>query len=178
MSDPQRILPLLTERLVLRALRLDDVAALTAIYTDPLVMQWIGPQSDETVAAEVVRQISYQREHGWSLWAVEERASGRLIGDCGLQPLAHAGPEVELGYDLHPDVWGRGLATEATRAVVAAALEPLGIDEVVAVVKPAHAASRRVLEKTGLELVGSRFAYGEQMLLYAIRRPTPLRARQ
>jgi [ribosomal protein S5]-alanine N-acetyltransferase len=80
------------------------------------------------------------------------------------------GPEVELGYDLHPDVWGRGLATEAARATVRLALGPLGIDRVVAVVKPNHAASRRVLEKAGLTHAGEREAYGEQLLLYEVAR--------
>ena len=75
---------------------------------------------------------------------------------------------MELGYDLHPDVWGQGLATEAARAVVDAALGPLGVERVVAVVKPANAASRRVLEKVGLRESGRRGAYGELMVLYEL----------
>jgi ribosomal-protein-alanine N-acetyltransferase len=94
----------------------------------------------------------------------------RLLGDCGLQPLEHRGPEVELGYDLHPDAWGGGIATEAARAVMGQAFGPLRIDRVVAVVKPEHAASRRVLEKAGLRPVGLREAYGETMLFYEARR--------
>jgi ribosomal-protein-alanine N-acetyltransferase len=90
-----------------------------------------------------------------------------LIGDCGLQPLEHRGPEVELGYDLHPSAWGRGLATEAACEVVRQAFGPLGLEHIVAVVKPDHVASQRVLEKAGLRHTGgTREVYDEQMLLY------------
>jgi RimJ/RimL family protein N-acetyltransferase len=118
---------------------------------------------------EIAYQAAGQAERGWSVWAVERRGDGRLLGDCGLQPLEHRGPEVELGYDLHPDVWGQGLATEAAVAVAEAALGPLGLRRVVAVVKPANAASRKVLAHAGLREAGRRGAYGELMVLYEAR---------
>jgi RimJ/RimL family protein N-acetyltransferase len=157
---------ILTPRLRLRPLREDDLEGLRDIYTDPRVGEWIGPHSDADVLDTLRFQIAHQAEHGWSLWAVEERETGRLLGDCGLQPLECKGPEVELGYDLHPDTWGRGIATEAARASVEAAFRDFGLDRLIAVVKPHHAASRRVLEKAGLTLAGERQAYRERMLLY------------
>jgi RimJ/RimL family protein N-acetyltransferase len=156
---------ILTERLRLRPVREADLDALLALYTHPDVARWIGEHDRAKLEAEHARwQAS---DLPW--WAVEERATGRLVGDGGLQPLEGRGPEVELGYDLHPDASGRGYATEVARAWLAYAWER-GIDEVVAVVKPDHAASRRVLEKAGLSLMGPREAYGEPMLLYAARR--------
>jgi RimJ/RimL family protein N-acetyltransferase len=160
---------LVTDRLRLRPLRNADVDALHEVYSHPLVEAWIGPHSRERVADEVEFQVAAQAERGWSVWAVEERDGGRFLGDCGLQPLERRGPETELGYDLHPDVWGQGLATEAVCAVVEAALGPLGLRRLVAVVKPANAASRRVLVKAGLSPAGRRGAYGELMELYEIR---------
>jgi [ribosomal protein S5]-alanine N-acetyltransferase len=158
--------PIVTARLHLRPLRRDDLDALAGVYLHPQVERWIGSHTREDVEREITLQLEHQASRGWSFWAVEDRETGRVIGDCGLQPLEHRGHEVELGYDLHPDVWGRGLATEAVRAVVEQAFGPLGVDRVVAVVKPEHLASRRVLEKAGLQLAGTRFAYGESMLLY------------
>jgi len=160
------VFPIETERLRLRPLRPDDLEALADVYLDPRVMRWIGAHTREGVEHDLVLQAEHQAAHGWSFWAVEERATGRMIGDCGLQPLEHRGPEVELGYDLHPDTWGRGLGTEAARAVMAQAFGPLGVDRVVAVVKPDHVASQRVLEKAGLTRAGTRQAYGESLLLY------------
>jgi ribosomal-protein-alanine N-acetyltransferase len=154
----------------MRPLRDDDAERLLGIWTDPRVARWIGEHTREDVLVELSFHIAQQERAGWSLWALEERASGRFIGDCGLQPLELTGPEVELGYDLHPDVWGEGLATEAARAVVRYAFGRLALEHLVAVVKPEHAASRRVLEKTGLALVGERVAYGESLLMYEIWR--------
>ena len=136
----------------------------------PLVARWIGPHARSDVVREIEQQVEHQASLGYSLWAVEERASGRFIGDCGLQPLEHHGPEIELGYDLHPDAWGRGLATEGARAVMQQAFGPLDLERVVAVVKPDHVASQRVLEKAGLRRSGTRDAYGEPMLLYEAQR--------
>jgi RimJ/RimL family protein N-acetyltransferase len=164
--SPPSPLPFLTDRLRIRPLRESDAEAIIAIWSHPLVEPWIGEHTPEAVRVELAFHIAHQAEHGWSLWGLEELDGGRLVGDCGLQPLALAGPEVELGYDLHPDVWGRGLATEAAGAVVALARGPLAISRVVAAVKPSHAASRRVLEKIGMTPAGERRLYGEDLLLY------------
>jgi ribosomal-protein-alanine N-acetyltransferase len=163
-----------TERLRLRPLRPDDAPALHAIYADPRVATWIGSHSLAAVEAEIAKHVATQAARGWSFFAVEDRESGWLLGDCGLQPFEQRGPEIELGYDLHPDAWGRGVATEAARAVMAAAFGPWAVDRVVAVVKPDHVASQRVLVKAGLVPAGVRPAYGEpRMLLYAAERATP-----
>jgi [ribosomal protein S5]-alanine N-acetyltransferase len=165
------VLPLLTPRLRLRALEAADLEDLTAVYTHPAVLRWIGPQSRETAAKDLHRQIAHQAELGYSFWAVEDRATGAFLGECGLQPLEGRGPEVELGYDFHPGAWGRGLGSEAARAVVDAAFGPLGLTHVIAVVREDHAASRRVLAKAGLAHTGERVAYGIPMLVYEATPP-------
>jgi ribosomal-protein-alanine N-acetyltransferase len=158
--------PLLTPRLRMRELREDDFERLHEIWTHPLVSPWIGEHTPEEVREELAGHIVHQREHGYSIWALEERESGRTIGDCGLQPFELKGPEIELAYDLEPDAWGRGYASEAAQAAVQAGFTSHGLERIVAVVKPEHAASRRVLEKAGLRLVGQRPAYGQTLLLY------------
>ena len=164
-------LPILTARLRLRPLRAEDEDALTEVYLHPLVAKWIGPHTREDVAREIAQHVEHQALRGWSFWAVEDRASARLIGDCGLQPLEQRGPEIELGYDFHPRTWGHGLATEAARAVITQAFGPLGIAHVVAVVKPENLASQRVLEKARLQRAGTREAYGEPMFFYEAHAP-------
>jgi ribosomal-protein-alanine N-acetyltransferase len=158
--------PLITARLRMRPLRMSDLDALAEIYQQPLVARWIGAHTREDVERELAQHIETQAALGFGFWALEDRESGRLIGDCGLQPLEHRGPEVELGYDLHPRAWGRGLATEAAREVVRQAFGPLGLERIIAVVKPDHVTSQRVLEKAGLRHIGTRRVYDEQMLLY------------
>jgi ribosomal-protein-alanine N-acetyltransferase len=148
--------PILTTRLRLRPLTAVDLDALLEIYLHPDVARWIGAHTRQDVEAEISQHIASQNDLGWSRWAVEDCATGRVIGDCGLQ----------LGYDFHPDAWGRGIATEAAQAVMRQALGPLALERVVAVVKPDHVASQRVLAKAGLHSAGARLAYGERMLLY------------
>lgn len=173
---PSQLFPIMTARLQMRPLRHGDLDALAEIYLHPLVARWIGPHTRQDVACEITQHIANQASLGWSFWAVEDRGSGRLIGDCGLQPLEHHGPEVELGYDLHPSVWGHGLATEAAREVIRQGFGPLGLEHIVAVVKPEHLASQRVLEKVGLRHAGTRAAYGEKMFFYEARNSAPASA--
>ena len=163
-------LPLLTPRLRLRAFCEEDLDDVCRLWMDPSVMAWIGEHTRADVVKELREHIESQAAHGYALWAVEERASGRFVGDCGLQPFEMRGPEVELGYELLPEVWGRGLASEAVAATLAAAFGPLELERVIAVVKPGNAASLRVLEKAGLRPAGARVAYDEQMLVYEIAR--------
>ena len=160
------MLPLLTERLQLRALHGSDLGQLFRLYSDPSVASYVGRHRRAEVEQELRFDIAHQAEHGWAMWAVLERAGGAFVGACGLRPLEMRGPEVELGYDLFPRFWGRGLAGEAARATVGLALGELALGRVIGVVKPAHFASRRVLEKAGLRYVGIRHAYGERLLLY------------
>ena len=165
-----QILPteLLTPRLRLRPLRAGDLDALHAVYAHPLVARWIGTLARE----ETERELRAAIEGPYGFHAVEDRATGRFLGDGGLQPFELRDPaEPELGYDLHPDAWGRGLATELATAWVDLALTTLALPALVAVVKPDHAASRRVLEKAGLTLVGPREAYGERLLMYRATGP-------
>jgi ribosomal-protein-alanine N-acetyltransferase len=163
------VFPILTARLRLRPLRGQDLDELVEVYLHPLVARWIGPHTVEDIEREIAQQVAHQTSAGWSFWAIEDGESGRLIGDCGLQPLEHRGPEVELGYDLHPSAWGRGLASEAALAVMQHAFTTFELDCVMAVVKPGNVASQRVLVKAGLRRVGIREAYGESMLMYECR---------
>jgi RimJ/RimL family protein N-acetyltransferase len=159
---------LLTRRLRLRPLAERDLDELYALYSDPRVEPWIGHHSREDVGVELSFHVAHWAQHGWGFWAVEELASGRMIGDCGLQPIARVGPEVEVGYELHPDRWGAGLGTEAARAAVRHGLDELGLERIIAVVKHSNPRSQRVLEKAGLTRAREREAYGEMMLEYEI----------
>jgi RimJ/RimL family protein N-acetyltransferase len=165
------MIPLLTARLRLRPLEQADLDALTEIYEDPQVARWIGPHARRDVEREIDQQVAYQAELGFSLWAVEERTTGCLIGDTGLQPLEHAGPEIELGSEAPPGGWGGGAPPPAPRLVLGHAFSHLGVQRVVAVVKAEHVASQHVLVNAGLRPAGTRFAYGEAMLLYESSSP-------
>lgn len=138
-----------------------------AVFGDPEVMRFSGggARSPAGTLERVCGLIEHQERHGFSKWGVCERASGALIGDCGIQ-LLEGGPDVELGFHLRPSAWGRGYATEAARACLDAAFADLGLDEVIAIVAPGNAASVRVLEKIGMRPAGERRALGRTWELF------------
>jgi ribosomal-protein-alanine N-acetyltransferase len=162
-----------TERLVLRPMEVGDAEELHAVYSDPTTFEFIaaGPARsiDETLE-RIALKSAHQTRHGFSLWTVVERESRRVIGDCGLQML-EGGPDVELGYKLGREFRGRGFATEAARASLAHGFGPLGLDRIVAVAWPANRASRHVMEKCGLTLVGPGVYYGQESVLYEALNP-------
>jgi [ribosomal protein S5]-alanine N-acetyltransferase len=166
-------LPLRTKRLEIRAFEPSDLEALHAVYGDPEVTRHIPayPTIEHTRRALDVH-VREAQAGNHAFWALIERESGDLIGDAGLGLVEGKGPEVELGYTLGPRWWGRGYATEAARAVRDYAFGPLGLAEVVALVRPANAASIHVLEKIGMERMGTRQAYGAEHLVYVARAAT------
>lgn len=159
-----------TPRLQLRAFTPEDAPAVARVFGDPEVMRHVGDGSIPTAAtieATLREYAEHHARHGWSFWAVQERATGELIGDAGLWPLEGRGPEVELGYTLGRHWWGRGYATEAARAVLDVARERR-LPSVVAVADPANPASINVLTKLGMQRAGTRQAYGREHAYFTL----------
>ena len=159
-----------TARLRLRPFTLADHDAIHAVYADPEVMRYVGAGPHATLAATASALRTYAdvlTRAGISFVAVVERDTGAVIGDAGLHPAGGSGPDVELGYTLARAAWGKGYATEAGEALLDHAFGPLQLDRVIAQVEPGNAASRRVLEKLGMDERGERLAYGRPHLVYA-----------
>ena len=128
-----------------------------------------GPLADEeAVKAKLESYASAQAEHGFSSWAVVERETGRLVGDVGFSIFQPTG-DVELGYTLAWDCWGRGYATEAAGACLAAALTQLDAPRIIALVDAENEASLRVPERLGMRRIESIEAYGRPHVLFATR---------
>lgn len=165
-------LPIVTERLLLRAYESDDLHELHAVlYSDGEAMRLLGgPRDLAGTRAALERSISQQNVSGFSFWPVFERESGRLIGEAGLFPLAPDGPDVALGYAFGAPFWGRGYATEAASAVLEEAFGPLGMDRVVAITREQNLASRRVLTKLGFRMEGLRHVWGAEQLFFTLER--------
>jgi len=139
---------------------------------DPAVHRHIfvhGPPDPAAHRAELIRRI----EAGWpergGLWVAEWREQPGFLGWCGVFPLEDSGL-IELGYRYVPDAWGRGVATEAARAVLNHAFGVPGFDPIVAVTHPENRASARVLAKLGFEPEGFRFHYGLDLPFFRLSR--------
>lgn len=169
---------LLTTRLRLRPYRADDAAAMFAVFGDAEVMRFSQSGADPTVeatAARIQKLIDHQERFGFSLWVVEDRASGAPLGDCGLKQLAD-GPEIEVGYRFARSQWGKGYATEAAAASVDYGFRTLALPRIVGVVEPPNVASCQVLEKIGLRLQGQQHIYGRMMNYFVAERSEFLKA--
>jgi ribosomal-protein-alanine N-acetyltransferase len=163
-----------TERLILRPFEPGDAEDLHVVRSDPSTFEYLGsapaPATKlEDTRAQIARLMEYHDKHGFGIAAVVERASGRVIGDCGLQ-LLEDGPEVEVGYKLGRQYRGRGYATEAARAWLEYGFDTLGLERIVAVAWPDNVASWRVMEKCGMRRVGPGEHYGHETVLYEITR--------
>jgi RimJ/RimL family protein N-acetyltransferase len=151
-------------------MRPDDAALLHTMYRDPTTLEYIAsdpPRAIEDTLAGIARRNAHQEQYGFALWSVVERASGSVVGECGLQML-EGGPDVELGYKLARGARGRGYATEASSAWIERGFGEIGLDRIVAVAWPDNVASRRVMEKVGMTLVGPGRHYGHETVLYEL----------
>lgn len=148
MSEP---LPELgSERLWLRPFTLDDAEAFFELCRDPDIIRYVGNTPlrslDEARAALRTAPLSDYQRYGYGRLACVWKASGAVIGFCGVKYLPELG-ENELGYRFLPAFWGQGLATEAGAAVIADARARLHLTRLIGLVHPSNTASMRVLDK-------------------------------
>jgi RimJ/RimL family protein N-acetyltransferase len=151
-----------TERLALRRFTADDADLLIELDSDPAVMRYLT--GGEPTAPEVIREghlpsilAGYDKWGGQlGLFAAHEKDAGAFIGWFTVRPEPD-GPanEVELGYRLRQAAWGRGYATEGSRALVRRAFTELGVSLVWAETMTVNHGSRAVLDKLGMTLVDS-----------------------
>lgn len=168
-----------TERLRLRGWTAEDAEPLSVLAKDPEVMRYISggtPHTDEQIAAFVERQVRAQSELGWCRWALQlrEPAAGdpaEVIGFTG--PGCTFAPDVEVGWWVHRDLWGRGLAQEAARAAVDHCFAGLGLPRLICCVHPDNAASLRVAEKTGFVPFDEIEFRGVRIIRHELLNPDP-----
>ena len=164
-----------TARLLLRPWQPDDLAEFTRLLTDPVVTRYIvvsTPFSPQDVAELSARTLAQWERNGFGPWAAIEKQTGRWVGRIGLNELPDwPGPDkVEVGWELHREFWGRGLATEGGHAGVRHAFETVELERIISTTMATNAASRRVMEKCGLRFQGELPMAGTVVAWYAIDR--------
>jgi RimJ/RimL family protein N-acetyltransferase len=166
-------LPIETERVLIRPFVPDaDSPAMVGVYCDPEVMRFIpgGALADEEAVHTLLETYARaQEKYGFSSWAMVERETGVLVGDVGFGIFEPTG-EIELGCTLAREYWGRGLATEAAGAALAAGLAQLEVPRLIAVVDAENSSSLRVPERIGMRRVGDIDIHGRRHVLFASSR--------
>jgi RimJ/RimL family protein N-acetyltransferase len=159
MSERDMRIVLKTPRLAIRQFTEDDVDNLFDLNSDPEVMRYLGrPAPREALRDEIIpfHLGVYQRLDRLGTWAAESAGNGQFLGWFHFRP----GPDgditnVDLGYRLRRSAWNHGYATEGSRALIRMGFTDLGVRRVFAHTMTVNTASRRVMEKCGLTLVGT-----------------------
>jgi RimJ/RimL family protein N-acetyltransferase len=149
-----------TDRLLLRRLTAADVDHLVELDGDPEVMRFLTngrPTPRERIERVTLPRVMSGYEHlrGLGRMAAIERATSAFLGWIGFDPSDDGRPddEIELGYRLRRSAWGRGYATEGSRALIDEAFTDFPVRRVYAQTMAVNLASRRVMEKSGLRFV-------------------------
>lgn len=146
---------LTTERLVLRQIGEDDLEPHMTLLNTPAVMEHLGGvQPREMIAAKHQASRASFAAHGFGFMLMVERASGAIVGHCGLRhvahPLAPNPQDHEIGWLVREDRWRRGYAHEAMRAVIDWGFSVHGVPKIVAITTERNAGSWRLMEKLGM----------------------------
>jgi len=160
-----------TPRLYLRSMALSDLDDLLKIFEDPKVMASFDadPFDRRQMAGWLQRNLAHQDAHGYGLFSVILKSNKTLIGNCGLERMSMEGESVtELGYDFRSDYWNRGFATEAASAVRDYAFRDLSLPSLISLIRVGNEASRRVSEKTGMQLLNEISLNGIRYWKYGI----------
>ena len=160
-----------TPRLLLRRFRPDDIDFVFDMYSRWEVQRFIGrvprPIADRAEAIERVdRYAAWSEQEPNGIWLIADRESGERYGTALLKALPASGPsdplepsgETEIGWHLHPDAWGLGIATEAAQGVLENAFDA-GLDRILAVTNPENTASQAVARRIGMRDEGLTDAY-------------------
>lgn len=155
-----------TERLILRQFTQADADNLLELNSDPDVVRFT-PDANQPIDYIIIQNellpkyiAYYEKYAGYGVWAAIEKSSQEFIGWFYFRPVVYASyfnsalanaSDIELGYRLRKNAWGKGYATEGAKALVLKGFSQLGTQRVIAVALDVNLASRRVMEKVGLK---------------------------
>jgi RimJ/RimL family protein N-acetyltransferase len=161
-----------TERLILRPHRPDDLTDCAAMWSHPEVVRHIGgrPFTLDETWGRILRYAGLWALLGYGYWAIEEKSSGRFIGDVGLADFKRdVTPPLdapETGWALSPSAHNQGFATEAVRATLAWIETQRGPTRTVCLIDPQNQASVRVALKCGYRELTRATYKGQETLVF------------
>lgn len=157
-----------TERCNLRLFEESDIDDLHSLYSDKDVMRFLpGEYSRDVAERHVSAFAEVFDERGYTLWAVNSNETGKLVGRVGLWPL-NGTEEIELGYVIARAYWGKGIATEASKACLEYGFKELEMPFVAAITVSENHASLRVMEKLGFRFIREDHYYDTDVLYHRL----------
>jgi len=139
-----------SDRLGFRWWTAEDLPLAQQLWGDLEVTKFFGgPFSEKEIRTRFKRERARRMVHGFQYWVMELLETGEFVGVCGLRPYRPAEEIIELGFHLRRTFWGRGLATEAARAVIAYTFAMYAPKKLAAGHHPENLNSKKVMEKLG-----------------------------
>jgi ribosomal-protein-alanine N-acetyltransferase len=165
------------DRLLLRLPRPEDAPDLAVAYAEPETVRYIGDGTTATleeVEAAIARWLEPSENWGVSLFSLEWREDGRVLGRAGFlrwdpETWAIGGTETEIGWLLGHDHWGCGYATEAAVAFRDWAIRARGLRRLISLIQHGNLRSVRVAETIGERYEGNVVVPGKPSWLYALK---------
>jgi len=162
---------LVTPRLILRPLAMEDLESFIMLYDDPEVMRFLGKTTPEQIQSKLQERIAFFEQHRYGMYAVIDRREKEFVGRCGLEPLEGT-DLLEIAFILKRSAWHKGYATEASKEILRAAFSEWDLDTIVAVADPENRASINVLKKLGMEYHRRDRFYDRDCIVYGIEKKT------
>lgn len=158
-DSPFEIFPELeTKRLKLRKIVLSDAPSIYDYFSKKEVTQFYDLETftSKQQAIELIESLLYRYQVRKQIrWGITWKGNDKLIGTCGLHALEKEHLKAEIGYELHPDYWGKGIITEVIQAIIHYGFFSMGINRIEAFYDPLNIPSKRVLEKNGFQYEGT-----------------------
>lgn len=161
-----------TERLLIRPFTLEDLPRLVEMRSDPEVNIYLGGmkmQNPDSLAKRIAFYIDCSEKYGFGMSAMIWKETGEIIGWSGLQPLDGT-DEIEVGYGMIKEFWGKGIASEAAHAWLDFGFNEKNLERIVAVAYPENRNSWGVMEKLGMRYEKTAEHYGANCVFYTISR--------
>ena len=161
-----------TERLIVRQYTGADYENYYSLHGNPEVMQYIRPaQTREDSDAKFEETILNTPVHPFlGRWAVDDKASGIFVGSFVIIPIPDDAEKIQLGYSFKPEYWGKGFATEVTKAGLDYFRDQTPLTEIYAVTETPNIASQKVLLKAGFQPFATKTEGEKELLIFVVKR--------
>lgn len=146
-----------TENLLLRKIIVEDIDVIFRIYSDEQIMKYFGREKMKSYSEAEMKysQLTEDFESRKGIrWAISKKPDLKMIGSGGFWKIMKENFRAEIGYELLPEHWRKGIMTEALRAMIKFGFEVMKLHSIEANTDPENTASNRMLDKLGFKLEG------------------------
>lgn len=161
-----------TERLIVRQYTEEDKDNMFLLGGNETVMQYIRPVSTKEESDQFLLEniTLYEKNPHGGRWAVMEKANGSFAGSFAIIPMRYHPENIQLGYSLIPGNWGKGYATELTKAGLEYFMNNYSEPQIYGITEIPNTASQKVLLKAGFQPAGSIMEDGKELLMFVVKR--------